>query len=326
MPINIVAMDPGPSTLDLADTRLNIPVPAVLDAEGRFFLERVDGSVGESINATSCFMNAILGLHQLALQNCQEVTSPATFRFNQYEDVEIKFEQARSSTTFIRIYMVAALYTVLRSLIIFGFYSSTWIILVEKPNGFERVGKIVMINHRRSRPDSFVATTNTTQVTTRAVDITDVTHYNTTFNLSMLPIETPTLTSELPVSNYRYKLYYQFSETSVRITDYLVTIAYGIFRFAQRDAGAVITQTTQEDEDVSRTQIHLLVTEYAPPRRTEPPFFYSYYAATALKDLAKVAVAKRKFNTVEAVVEMGQGIPVGFLNISKLPDTVLNHI
>ena len=327
VPFNIAATDPiAPSPWGLADVPLNVSIRSALNTADDLLLTYVTGSGGGRINATSVFMNIILGLYQLSPYESEETASPATFRFHGYEDVEIRFERADSGNPFIRRYMVVALYTGLQIVVSRGFYSGTWAMWLQRPGEDRLVGKMVFSERERPRINHYVTNANNNQVTTKAIDYMDSKHYKPTYNFYTLPDEASMVNSGTPVGTYKYKLYYNFSVTPIAISSYLLTIAYGIFYFALEDAARRITQRSQIDDDETEAGTHLLVTEYWYPRRTEPPYFIGHYAARALKDLAKVALASRRFFAVEAVVEMEQDTPVGFLNLSKLPDAVVDHI
>ena len=316
--LNIVATDPrDPSTKDFVDSLSNSSITTTLDVSSGFLLAYVEGTGGERINGLSCYMTSILGLYQLAPHDSQESAPPATFQFNKYKDVEIRFNQAGSREPFLRSYMISSLYLMMKFLVRHGFFEGTWSMSAEERSVYKQVGRVSIIRHERPRLNAPSEATNAAQASTRAVHFEDSKHYNTSYSIYTPPAEVSTFNSGVTVDNQRPKIFYKFSERPMQIQAYLMAVVFGLVHFALHDAGGIITENSHLDVEVAEYGSHLLVTEYLYPRRMEPPFFLNIYAALALRDLAGIAVESRRFFEVEAVVEMGEGRPVGFLNLTR---------
>ncbi|KAG8530484.1 uncharacterized protein KY384_004987 [Bacidia gigantensis] len=258
-------------------------------------------------------MVVILALCDLALADYNEyVPLPMEFRYPAYNGMSITVLDRRGITTITRKYVVIALFYLLKG-------------AAEKnacgQGTFElyfrhRLVALIHVDKHESLPptaspdssDPIAEQLNSSS----PASIVDIEHYN----YSSVP-HSPKGDIDLAQepSNTPFRLYYNFYGSSFPVDKYFITLAFGLARLAEREVDVVLTQV---DESLGSTPNHLLLTSWQHPPRTQPPFFLNGLAVRGLCKLAKVAVKDRKFQEVEAVIEMGPQTPVGIINMTRI--------
>ena len=259
-------------------------------------------------------MAVILALCDLALADYNEkIALPMEFRYPEYNGLSITVVDTKYFTTTERKYAVIALFYLLKGAAGRNVFTAGTLELRLK----NRVVAILQVKKRKDIPPAVSLDSSTPAAqqlsSSNTTAIVDIEHYNSSFML-----DTPNDDSDLAQepSNAPFRLYYNFYGSSFRIDQYLITLAFGLARLAERDAGAVLTEV---DETLEGTQNHLLLTPWAQPPRKQPPYFLNRLAIRGLCNLAKLSVRERKFQEVEAVIEVGAQTPVGVMNVTRIP-------